>query len=392
MTAPKLEAVPLRAPPSGAEVARHSSSSVPLAAAYGALVAYASLYPLTGWHHPQGLWSLAFLSLPWPRWWVGFDVASNLLGYLPLGALLYSGVARGGRGRWVAGLAAVLLPALLSLMLELAQNYLPARVPSALDWTLNTAGAALGALLAALADAMGVTLRWQAVRARWFVAGSGGALTLLLLWPLGLLFPTPVPLGLGQVWPQVLATVAELGAWAESVPWAAQWAAALALAEAPDTPLSPLAESAVTAFGLLAPCLLLFTVTPPGWRRLLLFAGVAAAGLASTTLSTALNFGPEHALGWITPATLPAVGVALLVGALLAGVAQRSAAGLGLVATTALLVLASQAPTDPYFADSLQAWEQGRFIRFHGVAQWVGWLWPYALLVYLLRSVGAREE
>ena len=373
-------------------MARHSSSSVPLAAAYGALVAYASLYPLTGWHHPQGLWSLAFLSLPWPRWWVGFDVAANLLGYLPLGALIYAGVARSGRGRWRAGMAAVLLPSMLSLALELAQNYLPARVPSALDWALNTAGAALGATLAALADAVGVTLRWRAVRARWFAPGSGGALTLLLLWPLGLLFPTPVPLGLGQVWPQVLDTVAELGVWAEGVPWAAQWAAALALAEAPDAPLSPLAEAAVTAFGLLAPCLLAFTAAPPGWRRLPLLAGVAAAGLASTTLSTALNFGPEHALGWVTPATWPAVGSALLLGALLAGVAQRTAAALGLMAVTALLVLASQAPTDPYFADSLQAWEQGRFIRFHGLAQWVGWLWPYVLLVHLVRRAGARSE
>ena len=37
---------------------------------------------------------------------------------------------------------------------------------------------------------------------------------------------------------------------------------------------------------------------------------------------------------------------------------------------------ASAAPTrtTPH---SLQAWEQGRFIRFHGLAQWVGWLWPY---------------
>ena len=40
--------------------------------------------------------------------------------------------------------------------------------------------------------------------------------------------------------------------------------------------------------------------------------------------------------------------------------------------------------TDPYFADSLQGWEQGRFIRFHGVARWIGWLWPYAAMAWLL--------
>jgi hypothetical protein len=56
-----------------------------------------------------------------------------------------------------------------------------------------------------------------------------------------------------------------------------------------------------------------------------------------------------------------------------------------------MVALVAQAPTDPYFAQSLQAWEQGRFIRFHGAAQWVGWLWPYAAMAYLLARVSARD-
>ena len=43
-------------------------------------------------------------------------------------------------------------------------------------------------------------------------------------------------------------------------------------------------------------------------------------------------------------------------------------------------------------ADTLQAWEQGRFIRFHGAAQWIGWLWPYVAMLYLLARIGARER
>lgn len=39
------------------------------------------------------------------------------------------------------------------------------------------------------------------------------------------------------------------------------------------------------------------------------------------------------------------------------------------------------------FVLTLQTWEQGRFIRFHGVVQWLGWLWPYATLVYLLSQI-----
>jgi hypothetical protein len=71
---------------------------------------------------------------------------------------------------------------------------------------------------------------------------------------------------------------------------------------------------------------------------------------------------------------------------------RRAAAGLGLVALTALVVVVTQAPSDPFFAQSLQAWEQGRFIRFYGVARWVGWLWPYAAIAYLLARLGARDE
>jgi hypothetical protein len=108
-------------------------------------------------------------------------------------------------------------------------------------------------------------------------------------------------------------------------------------------------------------------------------------------LSTALNFGPGHALAWTTPQALQALGVGALAAALLSVVPRRVAAGLGLIALTALVMLVAQAPDDPYFAQSLQGWEQGRFIRFHGAAQWVGWVWPYAALIYLLARLAARE-
>ena len=39
---------------------------------------------------------------------------------------------------------------------------------------------------------------------------------------------------------------------------------------------------------------------------------------------------------------------------------------------------------------TLQDWEQGRFIRFHGLAQWIGWLWPYGAIVWLLARLAQR--
>jgi hypothetical protein len=41
--------------------------------------------------------------------------------------------------------------------------------------------------------------------------------------------------------------------------------------------------------------------------------------------------------------------------------------------------------------DSLQDWQQGRFIHFYGLAQWIGWLWPYMAIAWLLMRLGERE-
>ena len=32
---------------------------------------------------------------------------------------------------------------------------------------------------------------------------------------------------------------------------------------------------------------------------------------------------------------------------------------------------------------TLQQWEQGRFVRFYGLTQWLGWIWPYLLGVFV---------
>jgi hypothetical protein len=64
----------------------------------------------------------------------------------------------------------------------------------------------------------------------------------------------------------------------------------------------------------------------------------------------------------------------------------------GLMALSVMVALVAQAPTDPYFALNLQSWEQGRFVRFHGLAQWVGWLWPYAAMLWLMWRVLDRRS
>ncbi len=365
---------------------RHRSSATPLALAWAALVLYASLFPFTGWRWPPGQTLLALLQLPWPPWFDAFDVWANLLGYLPLGALLLIAARRSGVAPAPALLLGVLAPALLSYAAEVAQTFLPGRHPSMKDWALNTLGAAAGVLLGAALHGLRLIGRWQALRERWFVRQSAGALALLTLWPLGLLFPAPVPLGLGQVGGRLRESAAEL---LQGVPWADPAYQLLAAVPPDGGRLSALAEGGVTLLGLLGPCLVAFAVVAPGWRRVALVAGALLLALLAMTLSTLLNFGPQHALTWLTPVTLAALLAAAGAAVLLAPLGRRVAVGLALVALTGLVTLVAQAPADPYFAQSLQAWEQGRFVRFHGLAQWIGWLWPYAAMFWLLSRLGA---
>lgn len=369
--------------------ARHRSTALPLALAYTALIVYASLYPFSGWRWPPAVGGWQLLQLPWPPWRDRFDEAANLLGYLPLGALLYGAVLRSGGSALAAMLVAALASAGLSFTVEVAQNFLPTRVPSLKDCSFNLAGAMAGALLAALLQALGWVDRWQVVRERWFARRSAGALVLLLLWPVGLLFPAPVPLGLGQVWGEARALVDVAFA---GTPWAAGVAAWLgdttAVAPLPALPRS--SELLAIALGLAAPCLVAFASTRQGWHRLALVGGAVLLALTLITLSTALNFGPAHALAWWSPLTWRALALGAALALLAVGASARLAAALGLAALTVLVVLVAQAPADPYYASSLQGWEQGRFIRFHGLAQWVGWLWPYAAMAWLVARLARR--
>lgn len=371
-----------------AAMPRHRSSAAPLAWLYAALIVYASLSPFTGWKQPVNLPLLGFGHMPWQPYWTGFDVASNLVGYVPLGALLFGAQVRSGRAVGGSALNTVVAGALLSLCMESLQNWLPGRVPSMADWMLNGGGTVLGVLLAMAVRAMGGVDRWQAVRDRWFVHRSAGGIALLLLWPLGLLFPPAVPFGLGQ---GVLRLREVAARWLEDTPWEA-WVAAGTTADGLLTPLSRGSEWLAIVLGMLAPSFIAFSIMRAGWRRFAQLPAALTVGLAATTLSTAMNFGPQHAWAWITPTVVPALVAAGVLTTGLALMPPRGVAAIGLVSLTVLVALVNQAPQDPYYAESLQAWEQGRFIRFHGLAQWVGWLWPFAGLVYLLVRVVARDE
>jgi len=379
-----------RAPaPSGGP---RESAALALTLLFAGLIVYASLYPFTDWTWPAGQPLAALLVLSWPHWHVSFDDWSNFLGYMPLGALVFASGLRAHRGARVAGVLATLLPAGLSWTMEVLQHFLPGRVSSLMDWLLNSLGAATGAALAIAAHAGGGGVRWGALRERWFAPGSGSLVALLLVWPVGFLFPTTVPFGQGVSWERLQEAAYDALSDHPLAPWF-EWIWA-SLGDSPAA-MSRAAEGLVATLGLFGPAMVAFSVTRPGWRRAAMVAAACGAGLAANTLSAALNFGPVHAFAWFTPSVPIGLvcGAALALACLPSG--PRAAAALGLVALSVQVVLVAQAPSDPYYAESLQAWEQGRFIRFHGLAQWVGWLWPFAalaaLFARLIRAEPARQ-
>jgi len=351
------------------------STAWPLSLFYLLLVVYASLYPHGGWRS-QGIAPWSFLTAPWPSHLTHLDLLSNFLGYVPLGFLLALALARSGAGRaaWVVGM---LVPSLLSLLMEGTQSYQLHRVPSQVDWLLNSAGGVFGAALAWLLWRWRLLGAWNAFREVGLVRHTHGGLLVLLLWPLALLYPTSVPYGLGQVWSRLEATLIELTRDSLLEGWIPQPAAL--------PPLSPLTEAVVVALCVWAPLLLGFAILRRPWYRLLFTLLSVPVVLGASVLSASLTHGPQHAWVWLTQPASLGLTFALAMTLFSLSIGHRTAAVLSLLAWSFALGWLNRAPEVAYFSQSLQVWEQGHFSHFHGLSKWLGWLWPYAALWVGLR-------
>jgi VanZ family protein len=349
---------------------RESPLSRFLLVAYVLLVAYATLYPLAGWRDPGG-GALAFLAAPWPRYVTAFDLGANFLGYAPYGLLCALALYPRLRGGAAALLAAV-SGAAMSLALEAAQSFLPARIASNLDVLANLAGAAAGGLAGArLAPWLLEGSALKRARVRLFAPGATAdfGLTLLGLWLFAQLDPGTLLFGAGDLRSLFAGTAAAHGA-----------------------ELFVAIEAATAAANLAAVALLASALANTGTPLGALLAALIGAALAVKTLAFAILMRAENVLAWLTPGAQ--LGLAAGALAALAAIRLPRTARLALAAVliAAATVLVNLSPPNPYLAEILRVWSQGHFLNFNGLTRLVASAWPFAALGYLIFLAARRAR
>jgi VanZ family protein len=351
---------------------------------YALLLIYSGLTPWVGWHD-LGISPFSYLSAPIPAYVTNFDLAVNVLAYLPFGVLMVLALHP-----TVRGLKAVLLTALagvvLAALIEAAQSFLPTRISSNLDLATNAAGALLGALIAApFASSLIDRGRLADVRMRWFDRRASVLLLIIALWPAAQIYPEPMLFGNGDIHAMLGNFFAALGISLPAIDAAVFGSEPKGIFGVAEFVL---AEAFVVAAALLAVGLSFASVMRPNAPRTQLLLALLIAALVSKTLANAVQFGPERALAWLTPGAYG--GLALGVLSLMAASAgpREWSARFALLALVALIVAVNVVPENPFYVDAIRAWRQGMLLNFNALAHWLSLLWPYALGIAVLTGRG----
>lgn len=333
-----------------------------LAAGYTLLIAYASLYPLSGWRD-SGIPLMAFLDAGWPRYFTVFDLFINTLGYVPLGMLIYAATQTSRKPKsaavtWlIAGGAAICL----SLGLETMQNFLPSRIPSNLDVICNSLGALIGASLARWLQPRLLDIGYLGhLRRRQFTAEADTGLVLIALWLLTQLEPNTLLFGTGDV-----RRLFDLPS---------------AQTFNPDgfrVVEGAVAGAATLAVGLLAAQL-------PRKSRFGFMVLPLGLGLMVKSISLALVTQPAAAFTWLTEGSLIGLGCGFTLIWLARRLIPAIQSALAAVALLFATVMVNLAPDNPYLEQMQQGWNPGQFLNFHGLTQFAATLWPFLALPWLI--------
>ncbi|WP_244814573.1 VanZ family protein [Caballeronia sp. Lep1P3] len=350
--------------------------------AYAALVVYGSLYPFTGWRS-LGIGPFAFIADPIPQYVTAFDVVTNVLGYMPLGALIVLALYPRRRGS-VAVCAAFLGGALLSGAMESIQTYLPTRVASNLDLAANALGALIGGVLAAPATSPLLDRGFlRRIRFAWFERHAAYVIGLSALWPFASMFPAPYLFGGGDL-PRVLwdtldpAMQDALLVWAPAAWDVETWPDRLG-ALLPDDSW----EALITSSNLFAALVLVTLLTRERAPRIRLMFTLIAATLFAKAGASFLQSRAGLTFDWATDGALEGIAIGAVAGVLAVSLPRALRAALAGAALVVGLALVNLLPVNPYFDIVLADWRQGRYLHFNGLLHWLAWVWPYAALGWL---------
>ena len=296
-----------------------------------------------------------------------------MVAYLPLGAMLYFAL-RPPLAPAAAFVIATLVAAVLSLLLESVQMFLPARIASNVDLLSNSAGAVLGALGALLLTLWNNPL--AALRQRMVRSGRLGDCGLLVvaLWVVIQFHPSPLAFGSGNLREALGIT-----------PMFMHSSQAYLLAEAAVVTLTVMAVGLIVSLLMQSPryALRAMVVT-----LLLTMAAKSIAAIAFTRAASGLQ--------WLTPGVGSGLAAGAVGVALLYWLAPWARAALAAVCVVAVVVIVNITPDNPYqtlpvFTTSVQT---THLANFGGIVRILSQCWPFAailLLIGLLRAGPARR-
>lgn len=332
--------------------------------AYVLVLVYASLNPFIGWHAPE-----VFTLFSWPKHWSIFDIALNVLAYIPLGVLLTLQSRRHEPDRvvsqWRAGLIAVCGGVLLSAAMELLQMLLPGRVSSSFDLIANGLGVSIGAL-GILSTPGRRAFTWaERWRHRHFALGSRAewGLVLLGLWLFAQLNPAIPYFQAGYLSYDILS---------HDKPH-------------PYDPWFLLPQALGVAMNVCGFALFVAVILHPAKRVFPNALLVLMLGFVAKVSAAALMLRAPQLVDWISPATLTGFALGLVLLAIFLRLSYRWR-----VLAATLLVFAGglmAKMTSIYGAvdETLRLfnWPYGHLLNFTSLTRWVHEIWPLLACIFL---------
>ena len=351
-----------------ARYARSSRLVAYLTVAYLLLVVYASLYPFAHWRAPNDEVT-RFLFGGWPAYIIASDVVVNVLAYVPLGLLLTL-LWMGRVPRWAAVALGFGAGMLLSLSIEFAQAYLPARISSNVDVLTNSIGALWGAGAARVwGERWLLSGELHRLREQHFRAGARTdlAFVLLALWLLTQLNAEIWLFGNGDLHGLL------------SIDLGVRYSADAYL----------LLEAGVAALNFAGVAFLIGAIARSFAAAAVTLTALILTALMLKTIASMALFIPGNPGLWLTPGSVLGLVAGMMLWLPLARGSPVRLMRAAAICFAAGFVLVNLAPENPYLVAALQILQRGQLLPFNAMTGLLSSCWSilaFACLVFLIRG------